>query len=66
MVFCQHSNVHHSHEVLCEKAALHTQLAVAIPLYLLQRGHESFHFLLYPLPHTQTVKSNKPGAFMNT
>ena len=32
---------------------------------LLQRRHESFHFLLYPLPRIWIIKPNKPGAFMN-
>lgn len=48
------------------KVALHAQSGTAISSYLLLRGPESFHFLLYPLPHTQTKESNKPGAFMNT
>ena len=38
----------------------------AVSSHLLQRGLESFHLLLCPLPQTQTVKPNKPGAFMNT
>lgn len=46
------------------KVALEASSAVSS--HLLQRGIESFHLLLCPLPQTQTVKPNKPGAFMNT
>lgn len=46
------------------KVALEASSAVSS--HLLQRGLESFHLLLCPLPQTQTVKLNKPGAFMNT